>query len=66
MMFSEFLLGIAGILLYLLVIYPWWKIFERTGKPKWLAFLMGITPVNVVLLYWFAFTRWEIKAEGKI
>jgi hypothetical protein len=44
-------------------IYPWWKIFHRTGKPKWLAFLMPVTPLNLILLYWFAFTEWKLMEE---
>mgnify|MGYP000229835893 CR=1 FL=1 len=56
---SELFMGVLGVIFYILVVYPWWRIFDRTGKPKWLAFLMGITPINIIVLYWFAFTEWE-------
>ena len=58
---NELLFIFLSILLAIIYAIPWFRIFKRTGKPTWLALLMIIPIVNLVILYWFAYTEWEIK-----
>lgn len=52
-------MGGLGFLIYaVLIVVPFWKIFERTGHPPWLGLLMVIPLVNIGLLYWLAFKEW--------
>jgi hypothetical protein len=47
------MLGIAAI-----IILPFWLIFSKAGYSKWLSLLMVVPLVNVILLYFLAFSRW--------
>ncbi len=52
-------MGGLGFLIYVvLIVVPFWKIFERTGHPPWLSLLMAVPLVNIGLLYWLAFKEW--------
>jgi hypothetical protein len=42
----------------LAVILPFWFIFSKAGYPKWLSLLMVVPLVNVILLYFLAFSKW--------
>jgi hypothetical protein len=40
------------------VILPFWFIFSKAGYSKWLSLLMVVPLVNVLLLYFLAFSKW--------
>lgn len=46
------------LLVALLVVYPFWRIFARAGFPGWLAVGMVLPVVNLALLYFLAFAQW--------
>ena len=55
---------IAGLLfLFLLpvLIVPYWKIFSKAGFPGLLALLMVVPLVNLIVLYYVAFSKWMTK-----
>jgi len=55
---------IAGLLfLFLLpvLIVPYWKIFSKAGFPGLLALLMVVPLVNLIVLYYVAFSKWRTK-----
>ena len=56
-------LSILSLGLGLLVIWPAWRILTRVGLPPWMAILAVIPYVNVVLLFYVAFTEWPIDRE---
>ncbi len=41
-----------------LVIIPFWFIFSKAGHSGWLSLLMLVPVVNIVLLYFLAFSDW--------
>lgn len=41
-----------------IMIVPFWFIFAKAGYSKWLSLLMVVPLVNLVLLYFLAFSRW--------
>jgi len=51
------------ILLALLVVIPFHKIFSKTGRSGWWALLMLVPLVNVVALYYLAYSDWPVLKE---
>jgi type II secretory pathway component PulF len=43
------------------VVVPFWFIFSKAGYSKWLALLMAFPLVNVILLYFIAFSKWPVR-----
>jgi hypothetical protein len=54
---------VVGILVIPLFIIPFWRIFSRAGFSGFLALLMLIPLVNLITLYYVAFSRWNVKPE---
>ncbi len=40
------------------IIVPFWFIFLKAGYSKWLSLLMVIPLLNLILLYFLAFSKW--------
>ena len=40
------------------IIIPFWFIFSKAGYSKWLSILMVIPIVNIIMLYFLAFSDW--------
>ncbi len=60
--------GMAGISIWqivlllvmlILTILPFWKIFSKAGFSPWLSLLMPIPLINFLVLYYVAFARWR-------
>ena len=49
----------------LAVILPFWFIFSKAGYSKWLSLLMVVPLVNVILLYFLAFSQWPSQGNTK-
>ena len=45
------------------IIVPFWFIFSKAGYSKWLSLLMVVPLVNVILLYFLAFSKWPSSPE---
>ena len=43
-----------------LIVIPFWFIFTKAGYSKWLSLLMLVPIVNVIMLYFLAFSTWPI------
>lgn len=41
-----------------IIILPFWFIFSKAGYSKWLSLLMVVPLVNIILLYFLAFSKW--------
>lgn len=46
------------VILSLLQLVAFWKIFGRMGFPPWLAIMASIPLVNLIVLYYVALTPW--------
>ena len=40
------------------VILPFWFIFSKAGHSKWLSLLMAVPLLNLIMLYFLAFSEW--------
>ena len=60
-------MGFTGLVMFLimavLIILPFWFIFSKAGHPKWLSLLMVVPAVNIVMLYFLAFSTWPNQRE---
>lgn len=48
----------------LLTAVAWWRILSKTGYPGPIGLLMWVPLLNVVLLFWLAFSEWPIERRG--
>ena len=46
-----------------LIVVPFWFIFQKAGYSRWLALLMLVPPLNVIMLYFLAFSTWPIQGR---
>jgi len=44
------------VILSLLQLVPFWRIFRRMGLPPWLAIMASVPLVNLIVLYYAAMT----------
>ena len=58
-MFSPFMM----LAMTVVVILPFWFIFSKAGYSKWLSLLMVVPLVNLILLYFLAFSHWPKQED---
>jgi uncharacterized membrane protein YhaH (DUF805 family) len=46
------------VIVIVLLLVPYWKIFPRAGWSSWMSLLMLVPVVNFILLYVLAFKKW--------
>ena len=44
----------------ILVVLPFWKIFSKAGYSGWWSLLIPFPPINILAIYYFAFSNWPI------
>jgi type II secretory pathway component PulF len=52
---------IICLIIVILIILPFWFIFSKAGYSKWLSLLMVVPIVNIVMLYFLAFSTWPSR-----
>jgi Zn-dependent protease with chaperone function len=53
-------IGIGVLVIWAIVIIPFWQIFKKAGMAAPLSLLMLLPFVNLVMLYVLAFSRWKV------
>ena len=54
------------IIMGVIIIFPFWKIFEKAGFNAALSVLMIIPLVNIVMIFYLAFFEWPaLKGTGQ-
>jgi hypothetical protein len=53
------LLAVVLPVFLIVAILPYWKIFGKAGFPPAISLLMYIPLVNLIVLYYVAFTDWK-------
>jgi hypothetical protein len=51
---------ILVLFIVLIWIWPFWKIFQKAGYPGWYFIVIFIPLVNIIALFYFAFTEWPV------
>jgi hypothetical protein len=49
------------VILSLLQVVPFWRIFRRMGLPPWLAIMASVPLVNLIVLYYAAMSPWPAE-----
>lgn len=49
------------VILSLLQLVPFWRIFRRMGLPPWLAIMAAVPLVNLIVLYYAAMSPWPAE-----
>lgn len=44
-------------------IIPYWKIFSKAGFSGALSLLMFVPLANILILYYVAFSKWNVRAD---
>jgi hypothetical protein len=58
--------GLVGwLVLATIVIVPFWKICTKAGYPGGLSLLIAIPLVNLVFLYFIAFSEWPAQGRSQ-
>jgi hypothetical protein len=58
--------GFFGVLVSILVLIPYWFIFKKAGFSPFLALLMFVPLINIVMLYFLAFARWNVVPAATV
>ena len=58
--------GFFGALISIVVLIPYWFIFKKAGFSPFLALLMFIPLINLVMLYFLAFARWNVVPAAMV
>ncbi|MBS0380760.1 MAG: hypothetical protein JSS29_19950 [Proteobacteria bacterium] len=53
--------GLFGIIYIVVAVIPFWRICKRVGLSEWLGLLIIVPIVNIIFIYWLAFTDWPIQ-----
>jgi hypothetical protein len=52
--------GFFGAMISIVVLIPYWFIFKKAGFSPFLALLMFLPVINIAMLYFLAFARWNV------
>ncbi len=60
-------MGSFGLFMWLImavvIILPFWFIFSKAGYSGWLSLLIVVPIINIVTLYFLAFSTWPSQRE---
>jgi len=51
------------LIMVVVIILPFWFIFSKAGYSGWLSLLMVVPIINIVTLYFLAFSTWPTQRE---
>jgi steroid 5-alpha reductase family enzyme len=54
---------VVPLILVLILVLPAWKVISKTGNSGALSLLLMIPLVNVVILFYLAYSKWPIEKE---
>ncbi len=62
--FSMQTLAVMTVIFLLFGLTPYWRIVTKAGYPGSIALLFFIPILNVIMLFWFAFSEWPIERQA--
>ncbi len=51
------------VIIGLLFILPYWKIFSKAGFSGWLSLTLIVPILNIIMLFYLAFAEWPVRRE---
>jgi hypothetical protein len=58
--------ALFDVLISIIVLIPFWFIFKKAGFSPWLSLLMFLPLINIIMLYFLAFARWNVVPAGLV
>jgi hypothetical protein len=58
--------GFFGLMITILVLIPHWFIFKKAGFSPWLSLLLFVPLINIFMLYFLAFARWNVVPAAMV
>ncbi|HXO64667.1 MAG: hypothetical protein WAK94_17700 [Steroidobacteraceae bacterium] len=56
--------GLPWLIAAVVGIIPFWRICNRVGHSPWLSLLMAVPLVNVIFIYFLAFSEWPSQKSA--
>jgi hypothetical protein len=56
--------AVMAVIFLLFGLTPYWRIVTKAGYPGSIALLFFIPVLNVIMLFWFAFSEWPIERQA--
>ena len=60
---NALIMGVVGLVMLILAIIIWWRIFSKAGYSGVLGLLMFVPIANIIVLLMLAFGTWPIEKE---
>jgi uncharacterized membrane protein YhaH (DUF805 family) len=57
-------LGITWIIFAIIAVVPFWRLCARIGYSPWLSLLILVPLVNIIFIYFLAFSDWPSPRGG--
>jgi uncharacterized membrane protein len=54
------MIAIFALIMWVIVIIPFWQIYKKAGFPPAIALLMIVPLANIITLYVVAFSQWKV------
>lgn len=54
-------LGAAWLIFAVIAVLPFWRICSRVGHSPWLSLLMLVPLINIIFIYYLAFSEWPFE-----
>jgi hypothetical protein len=58
MMYNHYELGPFWIVAIAIAVVPFWRICKRVGHSPWLSLLIAVPLLNILFIYFLAFSQW--------
>jgi hypothetical protein len=58
--------GFFAAVISILLVIPYWFIFKKAGFSPFLALLMVVPLVQIIMLYFLAFSRWNVVPAAMV
>ena len=56
--------GSSWLIIAVVAIIPFWQICKRVGYSPWLSLLIVLPLVNLIFMYYLAFSEWPSEKKG--
>ena len=56
---------LSTIIMGLIIIIPFWRIFQKAGFNGALSLLMFIPIINIIVIFYLAFAEWPSQKKGQ-
>lgn len=56
--------GTTWLVFAVIAVIPFWRICKRVGHSPWLSLLILLPLINVIFIYFVAFSEWPSEKKG--